>query len=169
MFNRFLANKNGGVSMNSRRFYFGKYKGENVNFIILNHIGYILWLLENTQFKLNESEQELFDARAKAVVNSSISYVYNKLDLVKYIKDKDSPTPFVVTDDGNIGSLKKYSTHPLVSIYRQYLDKMDKPILSNKRNYNESLQTINRIAFEESEYLDDEFDDNIVTESAILY
>ena len=52
--------------MEFRKFRFGKYKGKEICGIAMTHTGYILWLLENTQFKLNEIEQECFDAVAKA-------------------------------------------------------------------------------------------------------
>lgn len=130
--------------MNSRVFHFGKYKGEDVNFIILTHIGYILWLMENTRFKLNEFEQELFDARAKAILNSKITYVYDKQGLAKYIKDKNSWTPFVVKADGNWGFLKEYGNDPIVGIFKKYRNKMDKPIL-RELNYDHLFEIAARM------------------------
>lgn len=78
-----------------RKFRFGKYKGKEICGIAMTHTGYILWLLENTQFKLNELEQECFDAVAKAKAEGSTNFVYNKEDLKKHIKDKGIKTPFV--------------------------------------------------------------------------
>ena len=45
--------------MEFRKFKFGKYKGKEICGIAMTHTGYILWLLENTRFKLNELEQDM--------------------------------------------------------------------------------------------------------------
>jgi len=56
----------------ARKMTFGKYKGEPVTRIILTHIGYIMWCLNNLAwFKLTDEEQELYDANAIAMINSS--------------------------------------------------------------------------------------------------
>lgn len=40
-----------------RIFKFGKYKNQDIKYIILTHIGYIMWCFENIRnFKLNDEE-----------------------------------------------------------------------------------------------------------------
>lgn len=41
-----------------RKITFGKYKGQDIKYIMLAHIGYIMWYLENLKwFHLNDEEQ----------------------------------------------------------------------------------------------------------------
>ena len=43
-----------------RKLTFGKYKGQDIKYIILTHIGYIMWCFENINwFKLTDEEQAL--------------------------------------------------------------------------------------------------------------
>lgn len=133
--------------MEFRKFRFGKYKGKEICGIIIAHTGYILWLLENTQFKLNELEQECFDAVAKAKAEGSNKFVYNKENLKKHIKDKGIKTPFV-SREGFFGVLKEYSDHKLAKIFleRYYNKEYDLIPVSvpRKGGYYESLDNILR-------------------------
>ncbi|MCO7113114.1 hypothetical protein NIB75_12570 [Bacteroides uniformis] len=44
---------------------FGKYKGQEIKYIILTDIGYIVWCFENIgRFKLTDEEQAIYDAVA---------------------------------------------------------------------------------------------------------
>lgn len=53
---------------------FGKYKGQEIKYIILTHIGYIMWLFENLKwFRLNEEEQALYDAIAIMIKKSDFT------------------------------------------------------------------------------------------------
>lgn len=142
--------------MEFRKFRFGKYKGKEICGIIIAHTGYILWLLENTQFKLNELEQECFDAVAKAKAEGSNKFVYNKENLKKHIKDKGIKTPFV-SREGFFGVLKEYSDHKLAKIFleRYYNKEYDLIPVSvpRKGGYYDSLDNILR-NMSESEYDD---------------
>ena len=69
--------------MDNRKFNFGKYKGHEIYSIIIDHTGYILWLFENTHFKLNKVEQELFDIMYKA---SEDGYLESK-ELEEYCRN----------------------------------------------------------------------------------
>lgn len=138
-----------------RKFWFGKYKGKEICGIIMTHTGYILWLLENTQFKLNELEQECFDAVAKAKAEGSTNFVYNKEDLKKHIKDKGIKTPFV-SREGFFGILKGYSGHKLVKIFRERYDNKEYdqiPASAPRKGYYESLASLQRV-MSESDYND---------------
>ncbi len=137
-----------------RKFWFGKYKGKEICGIIMTHTGYILWLLENTQFKLNELEQECFDAIAKSKVEGSTEFVYNKEDLKKYIKDKDIKTPFV-SREGYFGILKRYRDHKLAKIFRERYDNKEYGAVpaSAPRNSWDSMASLQR-SVSESDYDD---------------
>nr|DAU08166.1 MAG TPA: Putative quorum-sensing-regulated virulence factor [Caudoviricetes sp.] len=138
-----------------RKFRFGKYKGKEICGIAMTHTGYILWLLENTQFKLNELEQECFDAVAKAKAEGSTNFVYNKEDLKKHIKDKGIKTPFV-SREGFFGILKGCSDHKLVKIFRERYDnkEYDKiPVSTPRKGSYDSLASLQR-SVSESDYDD---------------
>lgn len=48
-----------------RTLTFGKYKGQEIKYIILTDIGYIVWCFENIRrFKLTDEEQAIYDAVA---------------------------------------------------------------------------------------------------------
>lgn len=44
-----------------RKFWFGKYKGDYIYRVILVNPPYVKWLLNNTQFNLNDTEQWWFN------------------------------------------------------------------------------------------------------------
>ncbi len=135
---------------NFRKFWFGKYKGKEICGIAMTHTGYILWLLENTQFKLNEIEQECFDAAAKAKVEGTCNYVFNKHDLCKYIKNKNIDTPFVSIKNC-FGILKSHKDTKIAKIFiERYNNKnYDQiPVNVNKVNGYDILKGIHKTIFE---------------------
>lgn len=162
-----------------RKFTFGKYKGMDIMDIIINHTGYILWLLENTNFKLNEIEQEMFDARAISIVNSQITYVYPKQNLRKYIKNKEIKSPFkVLGDTGFWGILTSLKDTKLAKIAINYIDEVSKSkvreSISNRqqKEYDSMLQIHkNILSFDDNKEmgLSEEDYENCFTESAFLY
>lgn len=162
-----------------RKFTFGKYKGMDIMDIIINHTGYILWLLENTNFKLNEIEQEMFDARAISIVNSQITYVYPKQNLRKYIKNKEIKSPFkVLGDTGFWGILTSLKDTKLAKIAINYIDEVSKSkvreSISNRqqKEYDSMLQIHkNILSFDDNREmgLSEEDYENCFTESAFLY
>lgn len=162
-----------------RKFTFEKYKGMDIMDIVINHTGYILWLLENTNFKLNEIEQEMFDARATSIVNSQITYVYPKQNLCKYIKNKGIKSPFkVLGDTGFWGILTSLKDTKLAKIAINYIDEVSKSkvreSISNRqqREYNSMLQiNKNILSFDDNREmgLSEEDYENCFTESAFLY
>lgn len=153
--------------MEFRKFTFGKYKGKEVCDIVINHIGYILWLLENTRFKLTELEQECFDAVAIAKVNGNIRYVFPKNDLKKYIKNKDMVTPFAA-NYGYFGVISKYRNNKIATLYRErYYASNNEPYQDSLNEYKSAMGAVNRIAFEGAE--DDEYLNEASSMSAFLY
>lgn len=152
--------------MEFRKFWFGKYKGKEICGIIITHTGYILWLLEKTQFKLNALEQEFFDAVAKAKAEGSTKFVYNKENLKKHIKDKCIKTPFV-SREGFFGVLKGYSEHKLVKIFLERYNNKEYdriPASVHRKGYYDSLGRILR-NMSESVYDDPLSDFNRVDEA----
>jgi hypothetical protein len=90
-----------------RNITFGKYKGEPIKKLILNHLGYVMWCLSNLNwFKLTDDEQKLYDAMAIAVINSDAETSYPKEELKNHIRDTwamiNKDTPFSVTSDGYV-------------------------------------------------------------------
>lgn len=162
-----------------RKFAFGKYKGMDIMDIIINHTGYILWLLENTNFELNEIEQEMFDARATSIVNSQITYVYPKQNLCKYIKNKEIKSPFeVLGDTGFWGILASLKDTKLAKIAINYINEVPKSkvreSIANKhqKEYDSMLQIHkNILSFDDNREmgLSEEDYENCFTESAFLY
>jgi hypothetical protein len=113
------------MTIKSRRFTFGKYKGKEVLEIICTHTGYILWLLQNTQFKLYDLEQEVYDAVAKGKMEGVADYIYDKRELGKFIKNKDILTPFASIDEYYCGIKKELANTKLGKIIGHYLDKSE--------------------------------------------
>ena len=79
---------------------FGKYKNQDIKYIILTHIGYIMWCLENVKgFILNKEEQDLYDAIAILIVRDKISMTFPINVMCKHIKNrkalKELDTPFI--------------------------------------------------------------------------
>lgn len=162
-----------------RKFAFGKYKGMDIMDVIINHTGYILWLLENTNFKLNEIEQEMFDARATSIVNNQITYVYPKQNLRKYIKNKEIKSPFkALGDTGFWGIITSLKDTKLAKIAIKYINEVSKSevrkFISKKRQkeYDRMLQIHkNILSFDDNREmgLSEEDYENCFTESSFLY
>ena len=149
--------------MKLKTFWFGKYKGKEICGIILTHTGYILWLLENTRFRMNEFEQECFDAVAKAKIDGDNIFVYNKCDLKKYMKDENIETPFR-SCNGHFGVISKFRDNKIAILYvERYINDMPPANLESKRNIYGSLAAINRNIFTDEELEED--DDNFTMES----
>lgn len=79
---------------------FGKYKGQEVKYIILTHIGYIMWCFENLKwFKLTDEEQALYDAIAIMIKKYKLQMTFPVELMYKHIKNKELfeklETPFI--------------------------------------------------------------------------
>lgn len=112
---------------NDRIINFGKYKGTPIKQLILEHIGYIYWCLDNLKwFKLNTEEQSLYDALAIANIKYKIDLAFPVHELSKYISDKESLkrciTPLFVSKDGIIGYNTKDEDNPIIRSIIKYKD-----------------------------------------------
>lgn len=112
--------------MEDRKLTFGKYKGDPIKKIILTHIGYIMWCLDNLNwFKLTEDEQELYDAIATAIIKDDIKMTFPVDKMVTFIKNKEAfdkkETPFTLDNKGNIWPVDNDST--IVKGVLKYRDK----------------------------------------------
>ena len=88
-----------------RKITFGKYKGQKIGDLILTHIGYIMWCLDNVSwFSLDEEEQRIYDYVAIAVMKSRCEWTFLADKLARHIKDKEALkkgyTPFSVDENG---------------------------------------------------------------------
>lgn len=78
---------------------FGKYKGQEIKYIILTHIGYIMWCFENLKwFRLNEEEQALYDAIAIMIKKDDLEMTFPVELMYNHIKNREAfdklETPF---------------------------------------------------------------------------
>lgn len=74
-----------------RKLTFGKYKGQDIKYIILTHIGYIMWCFENISwFKLTDEEQALYDAVAIMIKRDNLEMTFPTEIMYKYIKDREA-------------------------------------------------------------------------------
>lgn len=112
-----------------RKLTFGKYKGHDIKYIILTHIGYIMWCFENIDwFKLTDEEQALYDAIAIMIKKERLLMTFPVEMMYKHIKDRESyeklKTPFTFSygyislemsekDNPIFNSIEKYITHRL--------------------------------------------------------
>lgn len=100
---------------------FGKYKGQPVKKIILTHIGYIMWCLTNLNwFKLDNDEQELYDAVALSILDSDCETVYPKENLKTYITNPSMQPIFGITHDGVIYVKKEAENNPIAKGVMKY-------------------------------------------------
>lgn len=67
---------------------FGKYKGKAYKQIIITHIGYVTWCLENLRwFYLNQEEQEIYDALAISIKKYNANMAFPVEKMYKHVKD----------------------------------------------------------------------------------
>ena len=144
-----------------RTINFGKYKGTAIKQLILEHIGYIYWCLDNLKwFKLNADEQELYDAVAIANIKYEIDLVFPVRELAKFIVDKDKysnmDTPFIISRDGIIRYTIKDVNNPIISDVLKYKDDNIKPLSPLTTD---QMECLNRYMFTaiDDEPLDDFF------------
>lgn len=71
-----------------RTLTFGKYKGQEIKYIILTDIGYIVWCFENIRrFKLTDEEQAIYDAVAIMIKKSDWQMTFPMWLMYKHIKN----------------------------------------------------------------------------------
>lgn len=86
-----------------RKLTFGKYKGQEIKYIILTHIGYIMWCFENIDwFKLTDEEQALYDAVAIMIKKEGLQMTFPVEIMYKHIKNREAferlETPFIFNE-----------------------------------------------------------------------
>lgn len=108
--------------MADRKFTFGKYKGEPIKKIILEHIGYVMWCMSNLDwFRLNDEEQAVYDALALANNKSNIEFVFSKEEMMSHVQNKDLETPFMVFNDGGVCyDIEKDKDNPIIKSVSVY-------------------------------------------------
>ena len=110
-----------------RKLTFGKYKGQDIKYIILTHIGYIMWCFENIDwFKLADEEQALYDAIAIMIKKERLPMTFPVEIMYKHVKDREAferlKTPFTFNgeytaykvsekDNPVCKSIEKYRIH----------------------------------------------------------
>lgn len=87
------------IMSEERKLTFGKYKGQDIKYIILTHIGYIMWCFENIDwFKLTDEEQALYDAIAIMIKKECLQMTFPVEKMYKHIKNREAferlKTPF---------------------------------------------------------------------------
>lgn len=92
--------------MRDRKLKFGKYKGQPIKKVILEHVGYIMWCLSNLEwFKLNEEEQAVYDAVAISIVKYDKKMVFPIDKMLFHVKDREAlrrrETPVIVGENFN--------------------------------------------------------------------
>lgn len=103
-----------------RTITFGKYKGQPIKKLIMEHIGYIMWCLSNiSNFSLTDEEQAVYDAVAIGNVKYGIKMVFPNDAMLAHVKDKDrlerEETPFIMRGDGMIRFNIKDSNDPIIA------------------------------------------------------
>ena len=103
-----------------RKMTFGKYKGQDVKYIILTHIGYIMWCLEHIEwFSLTDEEQAIYDALAIMIKKEHIEMTFPTDILYKHIKNQNLRTPFI--SNGNyISYFKRDADNPIIKSVIKY-------------------------------------------------
>ena len=112
----------------NNKFTFGKYRGHDIKEIILTHIGYIMWCLENiSNFSLNEEEQKVYDAAAICIKKYDVKMSFPVDLMYKHVKDMEAfhklETPFT-----NINGYQKIDMEsPLYDSVKKYMKKIRHP------------------------------------------
>lgn len=112
-----------------RKLTFGKYKGKDIKYIILTHIGYIMWCFENISwFKLTDEEQALYDAIAIMYKKENVSMTFPVELMYKHIKNREAfgrlETPFFINSE----------------FIAYYMSEKDNPICKSIEKYITSTQ-----------------------------
>ena len=83
-----------------RKLSFGKYKGQEIKYIIFTRIGYITWCFENISwFELTDEEQAIYDAVAIMIKKYDYKMTFPVDLMYKHIKNREAfnklETPFI--------------------------------------------------------------------------
>lgn len=108
-----------------RTLTFGKYKGQEIKYIILTDIGYIVWCFENIRrFKLTDEEQAIYDAVAIMIKKSDWQMTFPMWLMYKHIKNRDAfeklETPFI-DNFANIAFKELEKDNPICKSIEKYI------------------------------------------------
>lgn len=108
-----------------RTLSFGKYKGQEIKYIILTHIGYIMWCFENIGwFKLTDEEQALYDAVAIMIKKEGLPMTFPVELMYKHIKSREAfellETPFI-SFDGYTSFRESEKDNPICKSVEKYI------------------------------------------------
>lgn len=115
-----------------RKITFGKYKGRYIIEMIAEHIGYVMWSLNNiSSFYLTDEEQCLYDAVAISILRDKKPMTFPIENLRPFIKDKDFLekliSPFVTIKDSNVFAYDYYkATDELRKVVFKYENILEK-------------------------------------------
>ena len=104
---------------------FGKYKGQEIKYIILTDIGYIMWCFENIScFNLTDEEQAIYDAVAIMIKKSDWQMTFPMWLMYKHIKNRDAfeklETPFI-DNFANIAFKESEKNNPICKSIEKYI------------------------------------------------
>lgn len=117
-----MSNK---VMNQERTLPFGKYKGQEIKYIILTHIGYIMWCFENISwFKLTDEEQAIYDAVAIMIKKDNLEMTFPVELMYKHIRNREAferlETPFI--DNNSYTSFKTIDKdNPICKSVEKYI------------------------------------------------
>ena len=114
-----------------RKFTFGKYRNQEIKYIILTHIGYIMWCLENlTWFGLNDEEQALYDAVAIMIKRENLKMTFPVETMYKHIKNREAleklSSPFFMHNGVIATDLSEESENPICASVKKYITSVSK-------------------------------------------
>ena len=73
-----------------RTLTFGKYKGQEIKYIILTDIGYIVWCFENIRrFKLTDEEQAILSTKVMKILDTMKSSLEAGMEYLQDDTDKN--------------------------------------------------------------------------------
>lgn len=116
-----------------RTLTFGKYKGKPIKLIILTHIGYIVWCLNNIGwFTLTQEEQAAYDAIAITIKKYKRQTVFPTEEMLKHVKDVEAlakeETPFKLIGNNFIAEDKQ---NPIIKSVIHYAEKRE-PLVTER-------------------------------------
>lgn len=152
----------------ARKIHFGKYKGEYIVTLIAEHIGYIMWCLNNIKsFHLTYEEQIIYDAFAISIIKGKLNMTFPINDLKVHIKDKDSldklESPIFHEKDGKGYFVRSKAKEDVRDVVLKYLPllKETEELLKEKEEYitpisdADALESINKQVEWCEDYLDE--------------
>lgn len=117
-----------------RTLTFGKYKGKPIKLIILTHIGYIMWCLNNIDwFVLTPEEQAVYDAIAITIKKYKRQMVFPTEEMLKHVKNVEAlaseETPFKLIGNNFIAKDKQ---NPIIKSVIKYAERRERSVCDSE-------------------------------------